>query len=167
MRMDTPAHLVLSLVLLAAATGLAHATDPVDLQVNKQPGGAVALSWDSGAPNFDVYSSSNPQNVVQASNLLLTTQEFEAFDNPQSAITFYNVRSRANCLRPLADAGRVLYGGPLLDESGTPRGSVIVFRARDLDAARAWAQSDPYVILGIFERWEIHESRQVFPGPGV
>ncbi len=66
-------------------------------------------------------------------------------------------------LRPLADAGRVLYAGPLLDETEQPCGSVIVFEAESLDAARCFAASDPYVVHGIFENYEVFGSRQVFP----
>ena len=66
-------------------------------------------------------------------------------------------------LEPLAAAGRVVHAGPLLDEAGQPRGSVIVFEAEDLGAARAFAANDPYVVEGIFERHEVYETRVVFP----
>jgi uncharacterized protein YciI len=66
-------------------------------------------------------------------------------------------------LAPLDDAGRVAYAGPLLDAEGAPIGSVIVFEADDLDAARRFAEHDPYVREGVFERWEVWGSRQVFP----
>jgi uncharacterized protein YciI len=66
-------------------------------------------------------------------------------------------------LEPLDAAGRVVHAGPLLDDAGRPRGSVIVFEAESLEAARAFAASDPYVVRGIFERHEVHETRAVFP----
>jgi uncharacterized protein YciI len=66
-------------------------------------------------------------------------------------------------IAPLAEAGRVRHAGPLLGEDGAPTGSLIVFEARDLAAARALAASDPYVVEGIFERWELFETRVVFP----
>ena len=58
-----------------------------------------------------------------------------------------------------------------LDETtirmGTPadlnRGSVVVFEAADLVAARAFAESDPYVVEGIFASIEVFETLQVFP----
>jgi uncharacterized protein YciI len=60
----------------------------------------------------------------------------------------------------------VRHAGPLLDERGAPTGSLIVFEAPDLAAARRLAAADPYVVEGIFERWELHETRVVFPvGP--
>jgi uncharacterized protein YciI len=66
-------------------------------------------------------------------------------------------------LAPLAAAGGVPYAGPLLDAAGAPCGSVIVFEADDLDAARRFAAGDPYVVEGVFEHWEVWGTRQVFP----
>ena len=65
-------------------------------------------------------------------------------------------------IRPLAEAGRVRYAGPLLGEGGDPTGSVIVFEADDLEAAHEFARSDPYFTRGIFADFEIFETRQVF-----
>jgi hypothetical protein len=69
----------------------------------------------------------------------------------------------ANCA-PLDAAGGIVHGGPLLDESGSPIGSVIVFAAKDLESARAFAAADPYVTGGVFERHVVYETRAVFPG---
>jgi hypothetical protein len=66
-------------------------------------------------------------------------------------------------LHPLAEQGRVVYAGPLLDDAGAPCGSVVVFHADSLAAARAFAATDPYVVHGIFARWEVLASKQVFP----
>jgi uncharacterized protein YciI len=68
-------------------------------------------------------------------------------------------------LRPLAEAGRVLYAGPLLDDAGAPCGSVVVFDAPDLESARRFAATDPYVVEGVFGSWEVLATRQVFPEP--
>ena len=68
-------------------------------------------------------------------------------------------------LQPLVDAGRVVYAGPLLDDAGVPCGSLVVFEADDLATARGFAARDPYVVEGVFERWEVLGSRQVFPTP--
>lgn len=70
-------------------------------------------------------------------------------------------------LRPLADAGRVVYAGPLLDDAGQPCGSVIVFDAESLEAARLVAASDPYVVHGVFTSYDVFGTRQVFPGAGT
>jgi uncharacterized protein YciI len=66
-------------------------------------------------------------------------------------------------LEPLDDARRIQHAGPLLDEEGRPRGSLILFEAEGLAEARALAARDPYVVEGIFERHEVHETRVVFP----
>jgi uncharacterized protein YciI len=68
-------------------------------------------------------------------------------------------------MEPLAEAGRILYAGPLLDEHGSPRGSLIVFDAVDYAEARRIAESDPYLEQGVFERVDVFETRQVFPAP--
>ena len=59
--------------------------------------------------------------------------------------------------------GRIRHAGPLLDDAGSPMGSVVVFEAADLAAARALAAADPYVVEGIFGSWEVHETKIVFP----
>lgn len=69
-------------------------------------------------------------------------------------------------LAPLERAGRIRFGGPMLDPSGEPVGSVIVFDAENLEEARAIAARDPYVTEGIFERYEVLETRPVLPRSG-
>ncbi len=66
-------------------------------------------------------------------------------------------------LRRLADAQRVRYGGPLIDGSGQPCGSLLIFEAEDLAAARRFAETDPYVVEGVFQRYEVLATRAVFP----
>ncbi len=66
-------------------------------------------------------------------------------------------------LEPLDRDGRVVHGGPLLDGAGRPVGSVILFEAESPEAAHAFAEGDPYVVEGIFERYEVFETRRVFP----
>jgi uncharacterized protein YciI len=61
----------------------------------------------------------------------------------------------------LVAKNRIRHAGPLLDESGAPIGSLVLFEAEDLDAARRIAAGDPYVTEGIFERWEVRETRVV------
>lgn len=65
--------------------------------------------------------------------------------------------------QPLDARGHVRFGGPLLGADGAPRGSVLVFEADDLAAARAHAERDPYVTGGVFARFDVHETREVFP----
>lgn len=66
-------------------------------------------------------------------------------------------------LAPLADAGRVPWAGPLLDPTGAPCGSVVVFEAESLAAARAHAEADPYVSGGVFGSFEVFGTLRVFP----
>ncbi len=69
-------------------------------------------------------------------------------------------------LRGLSEQGRVRFAGPLLDELGDPRGSLILFEAPDLAAAKQIAETDPYLTLGVFERVEVHATKQVLPADG-
>ena len=66
-------------------------------------------------------------------------------------------------LETLVAQGRVRHAGPLLDDAGDPIGSLILFEAADLDEAQWIGAGDPYVEEGIFERWEVHETKVVFP----
>ncbi len=42
-------------------------------------------------------------------------------------------------------------------------GSVMIFDAESLEEARAIAARDPYVVKGIFESYEVLETRPVLP----
>ncbi|HTM43812.1 MAG TPA: YciI family protein [Polyangiaceae bacterium] len=66
-------------------------------------------------------------------------------------------------LRPLSAQGRVKFAGPLRNEAGEPKGSVIIFEAADLREAKAIAAADPYTTSGVFETVEVFETLQVFP----
>ena len=66
-------------------------------------------------------------------------------------------------LAPLDADGRVRFGGPLLDAEGRATGSVVIFDAESLEEARAIAARDPYVAKGIFESYEVLETRPVLP----
>ncbi|HKJ23960.1 MAG TPA: YciI family protein [Myxococcota bacterium] len=69
-------------------------------------------------------------------------------------------------LAPLDAAGRIRHAGPLRDASGEPCGSLVVFEADDLEAARAQAAADPYVVEGVFASHEVFETVVVFPKGG-
>ncbi len=66
-------------------------------------------------------------------------------------------------LRDLEADGRIRHAGPLLDDAGRPIGSLIVFEAPSLKHARARAAADPYVVHEVFERYEVRETKVVFP----
>ena len=42
-------------------------------------------------------------------------------------------------------------------------GSLIVAEFESLEAARAWADADPYVAAGVYERVEVRPFRKVLP----
>jgi hypothetical protein len=65
-------------------------------------------------------------------------------------------------LERLAADGRIVHAGPLLDEAGAPRGSLVLFEAPTLAEAREIAARDPYVTEGIFARYEVLETKAVF-----
>jgi uncharacterized protein YciI len=69
----------------------------------------------------------------------------------------------------LLDAGRLIIGGPMpAIDSETPGeagflGSVIIAEFASLDAAKAWAEADPYTLTGVFETLEVPPYKQVLP----
>lgn len=58
---------------------------------------------------------------------------------------------------------RIRFAGPLRDESGAARGSVIVLEAESLADAREIAARDPYATERVFASWEVFETVQVLP----
>ncbi|WP_108461711.1 YciI family protein [Devosia naphthalenivorans] len=52
--------------------------------------------------------------------------------------------------------------GALLDEAGTPEGSLVVVEAESIDAAKAIFNADPFVSEGIFESIEIKPWRLAY-----
>ncbi len=72
-------------------------------------------------------------------------------------------------LQSMQAAGRIILGGPLpaidaLDPGPAGfAGSLIVAEFESLDAARAWAEADPYVAAGVYARVVVHPFKQVFP----
>lgn len=53
------------------------------------------------------------------------------------------------------ETGVVRLGGPFLDAKGGMAGSLIIFEAADMDAARAWNAKDPYMKAGLFTSADI------------
>lgn len=89
---------------------------------------------------------------------------YRGSDGPRGLELRKTVRERHLAhLRALADAGRVRFGGPLIDADGNPCGSLVILEAEDLAAAREIAENDPYLLEGVFERVEVLETRGVLP----
>lgn len=72
-------------------------------------------------------------------------------------------------LKAMQDSGRIVLGGPLpAIDSPDPgpagfSGSLIVAEFESLEAARAWAEADPYVAAGVYARVTVRPFKQVFP----
>lgn len=72
-------------------------------------------------------------------------------------------------LQQLVDEGRLLVAGPhpALDteDPGTAgfTGSLIIAEFESLEAATAWADSDPYVDAGVFRRVVVKPYKRVLP----
>lgn len=66
-------------------------------------------------------------------------------------------------MQPLVAAGNVVIAGPLLDADGTPSGSLIVAEFESVEAARTWADADPYVAAGVYAAVDVQPFRKVLP----
>ena len=72
-------------------------------------------------------------------------------------------------LTALRDDGRLLLAGPcpaIAAEDPGPAGfsgSVVIAEFESLEQARAWADADPYVAAGVYERTEVRPFRRVLP----
>lgn len=53
-------------------------------------------------------------------------------------------------------------GGPFLDAKGEMAGSLIIFEAADIGAAKAWHAEDPYVKAGLFARSDVRPWKMTF-----
>ena len=62
-------------------------------------------------------------------------------------------------LEQWAQQGKVILAGPLTDKTG----SLIVVEAESLEEVQTFAQSDPYMINGVFQEVTVHPFMQVFP----
>ena len=69
----------------------------------------------------------------------------------------------------LRDDGRLLLAGPCpaidAEDPGPAgfSGSVVIAEFESLEQARAWADADPYVAAGVYERTEVRPFRRVLP----
>lgn len=72
-------------------------------------------------------------------------------------------------LHALRDQGRLLLAGPCpaidAEDPGPAgfSGSLIVAEFESLEAARAWADADPYCAAGVYSRVEVRPFRKVLP----
>ncbi|WP_313217185.1 YciI family protein [Stenotrophomonas sp.] len=72
-------------------------------------------------------------------------------------------------LQALQDEGRLLLAGPcpaIDSEDPGPAGfsgSVVIAAFESLEQARAWADADPYVAAGVYERVQVRPFRKALP----
>lgn len=72
-------------------------------------------------------------------------------------------------IKALLAEGRLVIAGPRpkADAADAPQagfhGSLIVAEFASLDAARAWAEADPYLAAGVYARVEVTPFVQAFP----
>lgn len=72
-------------------------------------------------------------------------------------------------LKALAEAGRLLVAGPCpaidAEDPGPAgfSGSIVIADFESLEAARAWAEADPYVAAGVYVHVEVRPFRKVLP----
>jgi uncharacterized protein YciI len=72
-------------------------------------------------------------------------------------------------LTGLRDLGRLLLAGPCpavdAEDPGPAgfSGSLVVAEFESLEAARAWANADPYVAAGVYVRTEVRPFKRVLP----
>ena len=71
--------------------------------------------------------------------------------------------TRADHLAYIGDFSVTLAGPMLSDDGEAMIGSIILLEAENLEAAQAFAASDPYKLAGLFQSVTIRPFRQVIP----
>src|SRR5690606_32784993 len=77
--------------------------------------------------------------------------------------------AHGQCLHALQQAGRLLLAGPFpVIDSNEPGaagfdGSLIVAEFESLSDARAWAEADPYMAAGVYDRVSVKPFKKTFP----
>lgn len=82
-------------------------------------------------------------------------------DKPSSLET--RKSNREAHLAFLSELGdRLKAGGPFLDESGSPSGSLLIIEAASASEAHATVEKDPYALAGLFQSVDIQQWKKVF-----
>lgn len=94
----------------------------------------------------------------------------EGYDGPD--VLAARLAARADHLarlHALRDEGRLLLAGPCpaidAEDPGPAgfSGSIVIAEFDSLEAARAWADADPYLAAGVYARVEVRPFRKVLP----
>jgi uncharacterized protein YciI len=83
-----------------------------------------------------------------------------ALDKPDSLALRLSVREAH--LAFARETGRIRLGGPFLNDKGEMCGSMMIVEAPDLETAKAWHASDPYVKAGLFASSDIRPWKPTF-----
>lgn len=70
-------------------------------------------------------------------------------------------QNRAAHLAYIEETGAVEMAGPLIDAEGGMCGSLVILDLPDMEAARAWAEADPYARAGLFDSVTLTEWKKV------
>lgn len=94
----------------------------------------------------------------------------EGYDGQQVLAARMQARAaHLDRLKALVDQGRLLLAGPCpaidAEDPGEAgfSGSVVIAEFDSLEAARAWADADPYVAAGVYVRVDVRPFRKVLP----
>ena len=82
-----------------------------------------------------------------------------ARDKPGAIET--RLANRAAHLDYVAQSGVVRQAGPLLNDDDEMIGSLLILEVEDRQAARRWAENDPYAKAGLFQNVELIPWRKV------
>jgi uncharacterized protein YciI len=92
------------------------------------------------------------------------------FDNEDSLNARQSVRpAHLARLQQALDEGRLLLAGPFpkidAEDPGPAgfEGSLIIAEFEDLEAARAWAEADPYMAAGVYREVSVRPFRETLP----
>lgn len=69
--------------------------------------------------------------------------------------------NRAAHLAYIDETGCVAQAGPFLNQTGDMVGSLVILDLPDIEAARAWADGDPYGKAGLFDSVTIRPWKKV------
>lgn len=94
----------------------------------------------------------------------------EGFDGPEVLAARLAARAEHLArLTALRDEGRLLLAGPCpaidAEDPGPAgfSGSIVIAEFESLEAARAWADADPYVDAGVYARVDVRPFKRVLP----
>jgi uncharacterized protein YciI len=86
-----------------------------------------------------------------------------AHDRPDPQQRLTHRPAHLEHMQQLDADGRLIYGGPLVNANNQMVGSLIILQAESLEEAKATYAKDPYMKQKVFDRFDVIETKQVFP----